>query len=31
MKRGKIIRVSGPLVVAEGIPGIRMYDIVRVR
>ena len=30
MKRGKIIKVSGPLVVAEGIPGIRMYDIVRV-
>jgi V/A-type H+-transporting ATPase subunit A len=30
MKRGKIIKVSGPLVVAEGVPGIRMYDIVRV-
>lgn len=30
MKRGKIIKVSGPLVVAEGIPGARMFDIVRV-
>lgn len=30
MKTGKIIKVSGPLVVAEDIPGARMYDIVRV-
>src|SRR5690554_7624265 len=30
MKKGKVIKVSGPLVVAEGIPGARMYDIVRV-
>ncbi|NLW56541.1 MAG: V-type ATP synthase subunit A [Firmicutes bacterium] len=30
MKTGKIIRVSGPLVVAEGIPGARMFDVVRV-
>src|SRR5690554_945761 len=30
MQTGKIIKVSGPLVVAEGIPGARMYDIVRV-
>ena len=30
MNTGKILRVSGPLVVAEGIPGARMYDVVRV-
>jgi len=27
---GKIVRVSGPLVVAEGVPGAKMYDVVRV-
>lgn len=30
MKEGKIVKVSGPLVVAEGIPNARMYDVVRV-
>jgi len=29
-QRGRIVKVSGPLVVAEGIPGARMYDVVRV-
>jgi len=29
-RQGKIIKISGPLVVAEGIPGARMYDVVRV-
>jgi len=28
--RGYIVRVSGPLVVARGIPNARMYDVVRV-
>ena len=30
MKKGTIIKVSGPLVVAKGIPEARMYDMVRV-
>lgn len=30
MKNGKIIKVSGPLVQAQGIAGSKMYDIVRV-
>ncbi|RKZ22905.1 ATP synthase subunit A [bacterium] len=30
MKEGRIIRVSGPLVVAEGMEGVRMYDVVYV-
>src|SRR5690554_5765864 len=30
MKAGKIIKVSGPLVVAEGIPEAKMFDVVRV-
>ncbi len=30
MKRGTIVRVSGPLVVAEGMTGARMYDVVYV-
>lgn len=30
MKKGKIIKVSGPLVVASGVSGARMYDVVRV-
>jgi V/A-type H+-transporting ATPase subunit A len=30
MKEAKIIRVSGPLVVADGCAGAKMYDIVRV-
>ena len=30
MKKGQIIRVSGPLVIAKGIPEARMYDMVRV-
>ncbi len=29
-RQGKIIKISGPLVIAEGIPGARMYDVVRV-
>jgi V/A-type H+-transporting ATPase subunit A len=30
MKEGKIIRVSGPLVVAENMQGARMFDVVKV-
>lgn len=30
MATGKIVKVSGPLVVAEGLENIRMYDVVRV-
>ncbi|MFC1768036.1 hypothetical protein ACFLZ2_05820 [Candidatus Margulisiibacteriota bacterium] len=30
MVEGKIVKVSGPLVVAKGIPNARMYDVVRV-
>ncbi len=30
MKEGRIIKVSGPLVVAEGMPDAKMYDVVRV-
>lgn len=30
MKKGEIIKVSGPLVVVQGIPEARMYDMVRV-
>lgn len=30
MKEGKIAKVSGPLVVAEGLENARMYDLVRV-
>ena len=30
MKTGKIIRVSGPLVVAEGMENANVYDVVRV-
>lgn len=30
MKKGRIIRVSGPLVVAEEMKGSRMYDVVKV-
>ncbi|KKM74465.1 hypothetical protein LCGC14_1400070 [marine sediment metagenome] len=29
-KQGKINKIAGPLVVAENIPGARMYDVVRV-
>jgi V/A-type H+-transporting ATPase subunit A len=29
-KNGTIIKVAGPLVVAKGIPGARMYDVVKV-
>jgi len=29
-EQGRIIKISGPLVIAEGIPGARMYDVVRV-
>ena len=29
-KQGKIVKVSGPLVVAEGMENARMYDVVRV-
>lgn len=28
--RGRVVKVAGPLVVAEGIPGAKMYDVVRV-
>ena len=28
--KGKIIKVSGPLIVAEGMAGVKMYDVVRV-
>lgn len=30
MNQGRIVKVSGPLVVAEGIEGARMFDVVRV-
>ncbi|MBC8378609.1 MAG: V-type ATP synthase subunit A [Planctomycetes bacterium] len=30
MKNGKIIKVAGPVVVADGMIGARMYDVVRV-
>jgi len=30
MKKGEIVKISGPLVVARGIPGARMFDVVRV-
>ena len=30
MSEGRIIKVSGPLVVAEGLANVRMYDVVRV-
>ena len=30
MKQGRIIKVSGPLVVADGMANARMYDVVRV-
>ncbi|MBE0477707.1 V-type ATP synthase subunit A [Candidatus Aerophobetes bacterium] len=30
MERGQIVKISGPLVVAKGIPGARMFDVVRV-
>ncbi len=30
MKQGRIIKVSGPLVVADGMEAARMYDVVRV-
>lgn len=30
MKKGTIIKVAGPLVVAEGMTGARMYEVVRV-
>lgn len=28
--KGKIVKVSGPLIVAEGMEGVKMYDVVRV-
>ncbi|EKE15896.1 MAG: hypothetical protein ACD_11C00083G0001, partial [uncultured bacterium] len=28
--KGKIIKVAGPLVVAEGLRGIKMFDVVKV-
>ena len=28
--KGKIIKVSGPLIVAEGMADVKMYDVVRV-
>jgi V/A-type H+-transporting ATPase subunit A len=30
MKQGKIVKVSGPLVVADGMKGVEMYEVVRV-
>jgi len=30
MRKGRIVKVSGPLVVAEGMSGSKMYDVVRV-
>ena len=30
MKKGEIVKISGPLVVAKEIPGARMFDVVRV-
>lgn len=30
MVKGKIVKVSGPLVVAEGLPGVKMYEVLRV-
>ncbi|MHC4114422.1 MAG: V-type ATP synthase subunit A [Planctomycetota bacterium] len=30
MREGKIVKVAGPVVVAEGMGGARMYDVVRV-
>jgi len=29
-KQGRIVKVAGPVVVAEGMAGARMYDVVRV-
>jgi len=29
-KAGRIVKVAGPVVVAEGMTGSRMYDVVRV-
>jgi len=30
MEKGKIVKIAGPLVVAQEIPGARMFDVVRV-
>ncbi len=30
MKKGEIVKISGPLVIAKEIPGARMFDVVRV-
>ena len=30
MKEGKIVKVSGPLVIAEGMEESNMYDVVKV-
>ena len=30
MVKGKIVKVSGPLVVAEGMPGVKIYEVMRV-
>ena len=30
VKAGRIVKVAGPVVVAEGMAGARMYDVVRV-
>lgn len=30
INEGKIVKVAGPVVVAEGMTGSRMYDVVRV-
>ena len=30
MKEGRVVKVSGPLVVARGLPDPKMYDLVKV-
>ena len=30
MKKGKIIKIAGPVVVASGMKGVEMYEVVRV-
>jgi len=30
MEKGKITKIAGPLVIAQGVPGARMFDVVRV-
>jgi V/A-type H+-transporting ATPase subunit A len=30
LREGKVVKVAGPVVTAEGMTGSRMYDVVRV-